>query len=453
MFFAVSGLSRLRFKLPALPQSSARAESSEHAALVADRLLRPAPRFVAVSGDRYYTATSAKAAAEGADSGQVDELAAYELSSGKELWKVSVDLVTENFIEADGFLICQRQYLSEPPHFELTAFNAADGSAAWQRSFDLASEGALVPTAKSLVAHFRMSDGFRIVGVDPKNGEKAWGIKPKLAGVNTIFVGSGQLWLELQAKKHIAAYKFGNVVGIVDLRRGKLLREYATSDLIHSVEIDPGAECCFLLARGAQENAFALERLPFKGSPQNLLRFKADGELPSILSETGFLALAYNAADSAGEYSSRLFVFKSRQTGYVDHEFTEGYVYDVQPDPLSDKRLLVLTRHDENVERKTGHTVLHEFDLESGEVAELRQIGGPCETAWVVKGDLLLSTLRGELLRYSVKDDRVKKLKRPRFDHSQYMYSPLDDRTVMLSSSYPAGEWEPGGKLQLIVYE
>jgi hypothetical protein len=123
-----------------------------------------------------------------------------------------------------------------------------------------------------------------------------------------------------------------------------------------------------------------------------------------------------------------------------------------QAEPLE---FFVLTRFDEldpqsGEPNGKGYSHIYRLSPDAQQPEQLKKLSEPVLTGQQVKDDWLLLTLKGELFCFRISDEKLRKLKRPRFAYTDFLYSPQEERAALISSPVLKGSAE---QKQLLIYE
>lgn len=441
---------------------SAKHRTRQYARIAATYEFTPAPWFLATDDTQLYVGLDSTLTKPNAPPWPIDTLQAFAVQDKKPLWEWKQQHVFHYFTAANGMFFGLRQYLGEPPGFELTAFNGQDGKQAWQAHEDGAEDCGLSADSKVLVVAYYQAGAYRIVGYNAVSGAKAWVITLKASRLESEDLSTASDKLGFAVTQGVVTYSLDNHCGVIASGSGARLREIHAKDDVYSIQYDGTSKLAYVLSRDSQPQTYLLQAIPLNGSAVEMYRFTSSGE-SLLLGEQGYALLSYTTpgTDSQPGIQKIVCFAAGSSQPLMAVQYPDRAVWDMVALPTMPGEFLVsLCRSIDTNGKPNGECELHRVRVTDQAEWLLQRLPQPA-SLWPFKDDCLVlvqgsdpkdgAQKGGDLLSYRGAG-RLKRLK-----HLEYPTLELTSVTLtrLVLSSYPAAylTGEPGQPMQVIVLE
>jgi hypothetical protein len=346
-----------------------------------------------------------------------------------------------------------RQYLGDPPGFELTAFNGADGKQAWQAREDGAEDCILAVDTKVVVIAYYQAGVYRIIGYNAVSGAKAWVDTLRLSSHSGLDASTTGNNLEIAATQGVVTYRLGNRCGVIACGTGERLREIRAKGYVYAIEYDSTSKLAYVVSKSTQPQSYLLQAVPLSGTAVELYRFATNsGENLLLLGEQGHALLSYPAPQAAGGGIQKVVCFEAANAApQMSVEYPQRAVWDMVALPTMPGEFLIsLCKEVDASGNPVGECELHRLRVADKAEWLLQRLPQPA-ALWPFKDDCLVLEQGGDLLSYRG-SGKLKRLK-----HLAYPVLEITSMTLkrLVLSSYPAAYLtrEPGQPMQVVVLE
>jgi hypothetical protein len=432
---------------------STKRRARQYARIAAVYEFNPAPWLLATDDALLYVGLDSTLVKPNAPPWPVDTLQAYAANSAKPLWEWKQQHEFHWFTAASGMFFGMRQYLGNPPGFELTAFNGQDGQQAWQERQAGAEDCILVVDNKVAIIAYYQTGTYRIIGYNPVTGAKAWvdTLKPSSRGSQDS-AGAGNE-LELAATQGVVTYRLGNRCGVIANGTGEHLREVSAKGYVYLIEYDSTSKMVYIVSKGAERQTYLMQAVPLSGGAVDLCRFTSSGDNLLLLGEQGYAMLGYPVPQEAGAANVQKVVCFAAGSAQpqMSVEYSGRVVWDMVALPtMPGEFLITLCQGVDNSGNPSGECELRRLRVAGKSEWLLQRLPQPAEL-WPFKDDCLVLEQGGDLLSYrgTGKLKRLKHLEYPNLE----MQSMTSKRLVL--GSYPEAylTGQPGQPMQVVVLE
>jgi hypothetical protein len=381
-----------------------------------------------------------------------DLFQARPLGGGKPRWEVKAEIEVGQVEFASGAIVTLKPELADKLLI-LTGYSSKDGHQLWQTRVEGAVDGDIHANGKEITLACGMSDGYRLVGYSGASGGKLWGVKLPLRHLTKA--AHDPVHLERYDTPSAAVYVHGSVIGIVDLVKHKLRREYQASGPIVSVSVEEQTKTAYILVGANQAGSYSVTAISIdSGKAQEVQRILGAQSAVTVVPGPQWLLSGYQRLEDGVPQLVLSCKLLGRSGGKTyDAPLGSGELVCGAVVPGAPGSFLVGIGASASSGQLAGARQFYIVTPAASSVTEAGRT--PQDALWLFsfKDNLLAVCDGGVLHRYDLGGLRFRQLCKLRYPQLQLMQS--DDRTTLLAVG-TTDKWfknEPGQPMQAVVIQ